>query len=86
MLAGPELARVKEFEVQYLSVCQDEPQNQHHQHNLSTQKAYQKHVNSLVTTMNRMGNPFLDIFKELVTIDSRNCVFKIFKKTYIRKS
>ena len=76
MLTGPEKARLlKEFEEEYLpDEDKDNPKNfQHHEQGLSAQKAFQRHVVSLSETIRGMGNPFLDDFKDLVTIDSRNC-------------
>ena len=39
-----------------------------------TQTAFQKQVNNLSETIRRMGNPFLDDFSDLVTLNSRNCM------------
>ncbi len=77
MLSGPELARLlNQFEEEYLP--DRDPENpkyfQNHEQGFSTQKLFQKQVNSLVKTIEKMGNPFLDDFPELVTLDSRSCV------------
>ena len=77
MLAGPELARILyQFEEQCFP--NHDPENpkyfQNHEQGFATQKAFQKQVSSLFNTFQRMGNPFLDDFPELVTLDSRNCV------------
>jgi len=45
----------------------------HHEQGPSTQKTFQQQVVSLAKTIKRMGNPILDIFPDLVTLDSRNC-------------
>ena len=78
MLSGPELARLqKQFEEQYMYGADPEhPRNfQNHEQGLSAQKTFQKQVNSLFNTfINKIGNPFLDDFRELVTLDNRNCV------------
>ena len=77
MLSAPELARLKkQFEEQYFpDTDPDHPRNfQNHEQGFAAQKTFQKQVNSLVKTFQRMGNPFLDDFPELVTLDSRNCV------------
>ena len=77
MLSVPELARLKkQFEEQYLlNTDPDHPRNfQNHEQGFAAQKTFQKQVNTLVKTFQRMGNPFLDEFPELVTLDSRNCV------------
>ena len=79
MLSGPEMARLlKEFEEEYLADDDKEDLTnlQHHEQGHSTQKKFQQHVVSLSETMKQMGNPFLDDFEELVTLDSRNCVDK----------
>ena len=77
MLSGPELGRLlKDFEDEY--ILDDDPEDpkncQHHEEGLSAQKAFQKHVRDLVNTIKTMGNPYLDNFSELVTLDSRNCI------------
>ena len=77
MLSGPELARLlKEFEIGYLPDNDpEEPQNYlHHVQGITVQKAFQKQVNSLSTTIAKMGNPFLDDFEELVSLDNRICM------------
>ena len=48
--------------------------SQHHEQGHSTQKSFQKQVDSLRDTITSMGNPFLDDFPELVTLYSRECV------------
>lgn len=76
MLSGPEMSRLlKQFEEEYLP---DDDTGipeyfQHHEQGLSTQKTFQRQVVSLSDTIRRMGNPFLDDFSDLVTLDSRNC-------------
>ena len=47
--------------------------SQHHEQRHSTQKSFQKQVDSLRDTITSMGNPFLDDFPELVTLYSREC-------------
>jgi len=76
MLSGPEIARLqKQLEEEYLPDDDTEtPKNYlHHEQGLSTQKIFQRQVTSLSETIRQMGNPFLDDFPELVTLDSRNC-------------
>ena len=76
MLSGPEIARLlKQFEEEYFPDDDTEmPKNlEHHEQGLSTQKTIQRQVNSLSETIRQMGNPFLDDFPDLVTLDSRNC-------------
>ena len=77
MLSGPELARLsRQFEEEYLPDADpDNPMHfWNHEQGLAAQKTHQKQVNSLFETFKRMGNPFLDDFPELATLDSRNCV------------
>ena len=77
MLSGPETTRLlHQFEEQYLlgpdsEEIQDRP---NHEMGLSAQKTFRKQVNNLVDVMRTMGNPFLDDFPELVTLDSRDCM------------
>ena len=76
MFSGPEMARMlKEFEDEYFTGDDMEnPKNfQHHEQGLSSQKSFQKQVNALSATIRQMGNPFLDEFDDLVTLDSRKC-------------
>ena len=74
MVSGPDLARLQsQFKIEYLPL--DDPEDprscQHHQNGLATQNSFQKQVNSLYnSTIQRMGNPFLDSFPELITLDS----------------
>ena len=77
MLSGPELVRLQKlFEEEYFP--DDDPENprlfQNHEQGLATQKAFQKQVSNLFKTFKIMGNPSMDDFPELVTLDSRNCV------------
>jgi len=77
MLSGPELARPqRQFEEEYFP--DTDPDNlrnfQNYEQGLATQKTFQKQVNSLFKTYEKMGNPLLDDFPELVTLNSHNCV------------
>ena len=61
MVAGPETARVlQEFESQLKGETNVDEKNKHHEQGLSTQKTFQSHVNSNVSTISEMGNPFKD--------------------------
>lgn len=76
MLSGPEVSRIlQQFEDQYLS--SSDPENpkaqQNHETGRSAQVTFQKQVNNLCDVIRRMGNPFLDDFAELITLDSREC-------------
>jgi hypothetical protein len=75
MLAGPELSRLqREFD--------SDPQHNesathtnlpHHEHGLATQTKTHRQVNCLAAAISNMGNPFLDDFDDLVTLDTRQC-------------
>jgi len=67
---------MKQFETEYLAEDDSEsPKNVlHREQGLSTQKSFQKQVNSLSDTIRNMGNPFVDDFPEFISLDSRNCV------------
>ena len=76
MTAGPELARLlRQYKDGYLH--DDDPEKpanfEQHEQGLAAQKTFQRQVDSLSNTICKMGNPFLDDFPELVTLDSRNC-------------
>lgn len=76
MLSGPELSRmIKEFEDQFLSSNDpDNPKNyQNHETGRAAQVTFHRQVNNLCDVIRRTGNPFLDDFPELVTLDSRDC-------------
>ena len=75
MLSGPEMAMLlKQFEEECLPDYDIEnPDNfLHHEQGLASQKTFQRQVDGLCDTIRRMGNPFLDDFPDLVTLDSRN--------------
>lgn len=77
MLSGPEIARLlDQFEEEYLATEDpDNPKNsKNHEMGQATQKTFQQQVNNLCDVIKCMGNPFLDDFPELVTLDSRDCV------------
>ena len=77
MLSGPELARLQsQFEAEYLPFSEsDDPKYlQNHENGFATQKLFHKQVCSLHSAIMNMGNPFLDDFAELVTLDSCNCM------------
>ena len=76
MLSGPELSRIiTQFEEQFLTSQDPEnPKNfQNHECGKATQKSFHRQVNDVCDVVRRVGNPFLDDFPELVTIDSRDC-------------
>lgn len=67
MLAGPHLGRLlNEFE----DPCLENQDSHHHEQSMSAQITFQKQVNSLCSTIQEMGNPFLDDSKELLRLDT----------------
>ena len=72
MISGPELSRIiNEFEKDvFLDPCSDE-ENFHHQEGHSAQVSFQTHVRNLVDVIGSKGNPFMDDFPELITLDTR---------------
>ncbi len=71
MLAGPEVSRiVHEFEDTIrISASQEGP---HHDQRHGTQTAFMTNVRSFVSTVEEMGNPFLEDSKELLSLDTRD--------------
>lgn len=59
MLSGPEPDNLKNF--------------QNHEAGRAAQKTFHRQVKNLCDVLRRTGNPFLDDFPELVTLDSRDC-------------
>ena len=77
MVSAPELARIiDEFERQVKGTINDPESDEqlHHQESYSTQLIFQKHVQNLVGVINSKGNPFLDHFADLVTLDTRKVI------------
>ncbi|XP_048577134.1 uncharacterized protein LOC5514185 [Nematostella vectensis] len=76
MLSGPETTRLlQQFEGQYLDDTDSETGDRtNHETGLSSQKTFKIQVNNLIDVIRKMGNPFLDNFPELVTLDSRDCM------------
>ena len=75
MLSGPETTRIlHQFEEQYLLNSEESTDRTNHEMGLSAQKTFKQQVNNLADVIKRMGNPFLDDFPELVTMDSRDCM------------
>lgn len=71
MIAGPEIARVvQEFEATAFGPSR-ESCNSHHEQNLSFQTSFLKDVDSLVSTLKDLGNPFEEETGELFSLDSK---------------
>ena len=61
MLAGPEVARIiKEFQNIVGGDVGDDLDNKHYEQSSGTQKSFIRDVKSLSSTMEEMGNPFLE--------------------------
>ena len=74
MLSGPETTRLlHQFKGQYLEDSDEHGGRLNHEMGLSGQKTFKQLVNNLVDVVRKMGNPFLDDFPELITLDSRDC-------------
>ena len=67
--SGKTVERVRE-EYRSEDYIEDLTNVQHHGQGHSTQTNVQKHIASLSETMKLVGNPFLDDFEDLVTLDS----------------
>lgn len=75
MLSGPETTRnLHQFEDQYLLESEESVDRPNHEMGLSAQTTFKQQVNNLADVIRKMGNPFLDDFPELVTLDSRDCM------------
>jgi hypothetical protein len=64
---------VKQFEEQYTPDHENPNAFVHHEKSHSAQKTFRQQVVSLTDVFKKMGNPFLDNFRELVAADSRDC-------------
>ena len=73
MVSGPELARtVAEFEEQVL--CHEDNNIKHREHTYAAQKTFFEQVISLVSTIEDMGNPFLEKSEDLLVLDTKDIV------------
>jgi len=71
IVSGPEMARViGEFEASTEKRKKLDPQ--HHEEAKHVQKAFQRDVRSLVSTIEEMGNPFTEESSDLLTLDSKD--------------
>ncbi|WAR07367.1 LOW QUALITY PROTEIN: hypothetical protein MAR_017325, partial [Mya arenaria] len=78
MVAGPELARITiEFETAF--TAQDDATGHHEQ--TAVQTAFAKQVMSLVSTIEDMGNPFLEESADLLVMDTKDIVSESVVKT-----
>ena len=71
MVAGPELSRtLTEFESTF-KTNRGKSAIRHHEQVPAVQSAFAKQVNALVSTIEAMGNPFLDESADLLVLDSK---------------
>ena len=71
MVAGPEISRlIHEFENSFHSP-KSQKSNKHHDQNLNTQRTFATHVNATVETFKKLGNPFLEVNGDLLTLDTK---------------
>ena len=71
MVAGPEISRlIQEFENNSVDL-RSKTSTKHHEQNQSMQNAFAKDVKSFVTTLEELGNPFLEDSGDLLTIDTK---------------
>ena len=74
MVAGPEISRITtNFEGQVLRIPKT-VDNQHHEQQSSSQKAFAKDVESLVGVINKMRNHFLEESNDLLVLDPKDIV------------
>ncbi len=72
LMVGPELSKLATNFEEMVRGCKASSRK-HHEENFSFQQKMHKHVKDLVSKINRLRNPFCDLFTEFVTLDSRNC-------------
>ena len=75
MVSGPEIARViLEFESSQEILIHSErgPETRHHEQTRSIQENFHKQANALCSTIEEMGNPFLETSKYFLVLDSRD--------------
>ena len=75
MIGGPEIARLlDEFESDFhISTGESEKGHLHHEEGLASQRTFKKQTQSLIDTITKFGNPFLDDCPELLILNSRDC-------------
>jgi hypothetical protein len=72
MIAGPEMARlINEYEVNHPTRNRDTLHDRHHEQIPSIQRNFVKHVKSMVSIFEEMGNPFTEDSMDLLTLDTK---------------
>ena len=71
MIGGPEICRlVNEFETNFENSI-SQISKRHHEQNHAFQNTFSNDVSSLVSTIEAMGNPFVEDSEELLTLDTK---------------
>jgi len=73
MIAGPEQARIVD-ELEEMSNLSEEPSYHSHEQGHATQEKFHKQVSNMCHAIKSMGNPFLNTAKELVVLDTHDCM------------
>ena len=73
MIAGPELANVVD-EFEEMNNLSEESAYHSHEQRHATQEKFHKQVNNMYIAIKSMGNPFLNTAKELVVLDTHDCM------------
>ena len=82
MVAGPELARmVNEFECVEEEHIPNQTQNPHHEQSSASQVRFTCHVQSLVFTIDELGNPFEEESTDLISLVSNDIADPAMKAT-----
>ncbi|EDO35715.1 predicted protein [Nematostella vectensis] len=72
MLSGPEMARlINEFERMLMGTESNSEMRNHHEDEVSYQRAFQKNVKSLTNVLEKYGNPFEDSSRNLSALDTK---------------
>ena len=67
MVSGPQMAQIiAEFEMSAGSEQRTDADSRHHEENRHTQKSFAEDVKALVSTIEDMGNPFLESTSDLL--------------------
>lgn len=73
MIAGPEQARILD-EFEEMNNLSEEPSFQSHEQGHAIQETFHKQVNNMCDVIKSMGNPFLNTAKELIVLDTHDCM------------
>ncbi|EDO43913.1 predicted protein [Nematostella vectensis] len=72
MLSGPEMARlINEFERTLMGTESNSEMRNHHEDEVSYQRAFQKDVKSLTNVLEEYGNPFEDSSRDISVLDTK---------------